>query len=382
MEVAVERFISDHDLRPLGNATELLSAGDLLDELVTRIRCENNGKPKLLVLVDEYDKPVREVLLNLIATDHGDDEALRREVKEAYSHYISFFDTCKTALADIDMNVWVTGITPIGLSLISGFNPDDLTFEPSMADVVGLLRENVSGMLDAVDQYNPFKSDDEKDQVVQAIEKHFNSLRYEGGGGLYRTRMVNKLMADVLTLAKTRAMWLKNLDKLPSNIRPEDPPTSVITVVRLAPNLREIVDRLAGGHAVTGYTFNGRMTILHLVKKHVDASDYLTLLVYLGMASWERTDGAGDTFRSTSYIYREDHLKALLRLLRVSIENLVQFTTTDDIYAQGVGLLHQFASALSENRMDRLIAWAEDENNNNIMELQLQGSLFRSCMLP
>jgi hypothetical protein len=194
VEVAVERLISDHDLRPLGNATEP-SAGDLLDELVTRIRCENNGKPKLLVLVDEYDKPVREVLLNLIATDHGDDEVLRREVKDSYRHYISFFDTCKTALADIDMNVWVTGITPIGLSWISGFNPDNLTFEPSMADVVGILRENVSGMLDAVDQYNPFKSDDEKDQVAQAIEKHFNSLRYEGGGGLYHTRMVNKLMA-------------------------------------------------------------------------------------------------------------------------------------------------------------------------------------------
>jgi hypothetical protein len=51
------------------------------------------------------------------------------------------------------------------------------------------------------------------------------------------------------------------------------------------------------------------------------------------------------------------------------------FYVTDDIYAQGVGLLHQFASALSENRMDRLIAWAEDENNNNIMQLQLQGFL-------
>eukprot|EP00977_Amphora_coffeiformis_P025057 scaffold18078_cov147-Amphora_coffeaeformis.AAC.2 len=145
--------------------------------------------------------------------------------------------------ADADLKVWVTGITPIGLLLISGFKPVDLTFKPSMANVVGLLRENVSRMLDAIQQYNPY------------------------------------------------------------------------------------------------------VTLSQLVKKDVDPGDYLSLLVYLGM------------------------------VLRVSVERLMQLTAKDDIYSQGVSLLYQFASALSENRMDRFIAWAEAENDNNIMELQLQGFL-------
>jgi hypothetical protein len=376
---AVENLMRKHHIGELTNDTDApLKAGDLVRQLVARIAKSNiaeiNSKPaKLLVLVDEYDKPVREVLLDLMCTlgdvAHSD---LLKSLKDSYRNYIGFFDNCKVAYGnlEIDMKVWVTGITPIGLGILSSFSPEDLTFDSAMADAVGFLDVDITRMMDVVEKSKPF-ANNEKALFSAAIKKHFNSIKYGSGSDLYHTRMVNDVMRGVLLKDEARQLWLADLAQIPSLIKVEPPPASVFSVVKKARNLRAVVNLLASGRAVTGFKFNAGMDLSHLVTETIHPDDYLTLLVYLGMAKMEETK-EGVVFWSTSLVYRKAHLKPLVGVLKVSIESLMKLQTLEQIYANGVDQLKEFVSVLSEKNMSKLIAWAETEENNNILELQFQ----------
>jgi hypothetical protein len=195
---AVECLIREHDLGELTNETGApLMAGALVRKLVAKIRTKKGKHSKLLVLVDEYDKPVREVLLDLMITQGLSFSDLQKKLKQKYRNYIGFFDSCKSAYAEIDLKVWVTGITPIGLYSLSSFKPEDFTFQSSMADAVGLLDADITRMMDAVDNYKPFATGD-KARIIDAIKMHFNTINYDSGSDLYHTGMVNKVMGNVL----------------------------------------------------------------------------------------------------------------------------------------------------------------------------------------
>jgi hypothetical protein len=368
---AVERLLDDHGLGALTNDTgDPLKAGNLVCMLVARI-AKIDKSAKLLVLVDEYDKPVREVLLDLMCTPGGVAHSdLLQQLKQKYRNYIGFFDNCKVAYAQIDLKVWVTGITPIGLGILSSFSPTDLTFDMDMADAVGFLDADITRMMDAVEKFNPF-ANDEKARIIAAIKTHFNSIKYGSGSDLYHTRMVNDVMRVVLLDNGARQEWLADLAQIPSFIKVEDPPAAVFDVVKKARNLRAVVNLLAAGSAVTGYKFNAGMNLSHLVAKTILPDDYLTLLVYLGMAKKEVTT-EGDVFWSTSLVYKKAHLEPLVDILKVSIGSLMQLRTLEQIYKNGVDQLKEFASVLSENTMNKLIAWAEKEEQNNISELRFQ----------
>lgn len=164
---------------------------------------------------------------------------------------------------------------------------------------------------------------------------------------------------------------LADLEQIPSIIKVEHPPTSMLGIVKKVRNLRAAVNLLAAGSVVTGYKFNTRMNLSHLVRETILPDDYLTLLVYLGMAAKKETT-IGDDLLSTSLVYRKMHLESLLDVLKVSIGSLMQLQTKNEIFARGDNQLDEFVSALSENRMDRLIAWAEKDDDNNILELHFQ----------
>jgi hypothetical protein len=166
--------------------------------------------------MDEYDQPMREILLDMLASGPrpSADNILSMEtrLKNVYPEYTGFFKACKTILRILPhTKTWVIGITPLALSLLSGFNPDVLAFNPALADVVGLCDEDVDRMLDQVHTYNPFK-DDEKSRVRAAIKGHYNGLLFLCGSGLYHTRLVNCVMADLLSDFE-RKQWLLDLSK-------------------------------------------------------------------------------------------------------------------------------------------------------------------------
>jgi hypothetical protein len=187
----------------------------------------------LLVLVDEYDQPVREVVLAMLENRDGAPyEQIEQKMKKAYPNYTGFFKACKVMAGLLPSSkTWLTGITPIALNVLSWFNPEVLTFNENMADMVGLMDEDVDRMLDRVHAFRPFKDDEEKEKVRKALRTHYNGLKLLSGSPLYHTRMINSVMESLMR-ADARQDWLKNLGEPSPDVQPEKPPSSVFNVVK------------------------------------------------------------------------------------------------------------------------------------------------------
>jgi hypothetical protein len=354
------------------------SAGDLLNILAQSIATFNDGAPKptLLVLVDEYDKPIRDVLFGLIGSKT---RTFRTTLQEKYHHYVNFFDNCKSLRSmEVNIKTWVTGITPVGLSLITGFKYEDLTFKESMADAVGLLDADVDGMLDAVHQQAPFQNLQEKAAVRKAIQQHYNHLRFPFGSPLYHTGVMNQVMTTLQDAPKKRELWLGDLSKPFGGINAEAVPGSVFDLIKRAKtgDLRRVVNQLVADSDVTGLELNEGMSLTSLLEsQEITTGDYLTLFVHLGVVSVSRSVN-GTVFKSTSRLYRERHLRSLNDAIASSIVDLVELKTKVEIYKQGETILMDFLKSLSVSRMSSLIAWAASSpGQNRILELQLQGDM-------
>ena len=350
-----------------------LGANTLLERLGRAVK-KVDKDATLLVLVDEYDQPIREVLLDMLENRHETPYAqIERKVKQAYPNYIGFFKACKVVAGILPKSkVWLTGITPIALNVLSGFSPEILTFDEEMADAVGLLDEDVDRMLDEVHEFMPFQDDREKRRVRDAIKKHYNGLKFLSGSPLYHTRMINSVMRSLMK-TQERQDWLNDLEKPHPGVQVEKPPSSVFNVVKDAPNLRPVVGKLISSGEVSGYILNRALNLTHIVKPDIAIADYLTLLVHLGVLSVHRGNQPGkELFKLASGVYRSLHLEPLLE---ASLGELLQLSSLSEIYEKGEKLITDFVSTLSESNMSSLIAWAVADPDNHIMELQLQGFL-------
>lgn len=87
------------------------------------------------------------------------------------------------------------------------------------------------------------------------------------------------------------------------------------------------------------------------------------------------------TFTVTSELYRKNLLEPLLNSLRVSLETLTAFTTTNDLYREGESILVDFATSISQNSMAKLMAWAASDPSNHILELQFQSHIITEAHL-
>jgi hypothetical protein len=349
---------------------------EMLAQSIADVHAKSATRPTLLVLVDEYDKPVRDVLFDRIGSRMIN---VRAALKKQYSQYVSFFDNCKSAgTLDIEIKTWATGITPVGLSLITGFKYDDLTFDESMADAVGLLDEDVSRMLDAVHEYTPFQDAQQKTQVREVLREYYNHLQFPFGKPLYHTGMVNQVMTALQDKPMLRKSWLADLTKPLDRVHAEAVPGSVFDVVKGAEmgDLRVVVNQLVENFSVAGFELKESLSLISLLENGVlTTNDYLTLLVHLGVVS-VRQGSNGTEFKSTSRLYRERHLNSLNLALASSIADLLALKTKAEMYTQGEAIIENFLKALSETRMASLIAWVgfSPDGGNRILELQLQGS--------
>jgi hypothetical protein len=354
-----------------GSFTQL-GASTLLQRLALAI-AKVNKEAKLLVLVDEYDQPVREVILGMLEDRHSTPwEQFEQKVKAAYGQYIGFFKACKWLAQFLPQsNVWLTGITPIALEVLSGFNPEILTFNAKFADAVGLRDADVDCMLQKVDEFMPFQ-DGEKKRVRLAIKIHYNGLKFLSGSSLYHTRMINSVMEKLIE-KEERQEWLNDLEKPHPGVQVEKPASSVFNVVKSAPNLRPVVGKLISSGEVSGCILNRALNLTHIIKPDIAIADYLTLLVHLGVLSVHRGKQPGeDLFKLASGVYRSLHLEPLLK---ASLGELLQLSSLSDIYGKGEKMITDFVSTLSENSMSSLIAWAVADPENHILELQFQGFL-------
>lgn len=325
----------------------------------------------MLILVDEYDQPVREGLLHLIP-DHGRIlyETVVTKIKSLFVSYFAFFRAVKVALEHIDSaKIMLTGIIPIGIKEMSDLALVSLTFEESMADAVGLTETDVRGMLENIHTHAPFE-EGELELAFQKIKYHFKNLRFPGGSSLYHTALVNALMNRLLKIPSDRAAFLHGVP-LPGSFGREPIPSSVFNVLQNARNLRQVANELAERREVKGYELNEDLSLEHLLQEHIDIGDYLTLLVHLlGVVS--ASSKRNPTFTITSDFYRKNLLDPLLRTLRASLDTLTSLTTTEDLYAAGEDILVDFVTSISKNNMARLMSWASSDTQNHILELQFQ----------
>ena len=363
--IRMNNELRDHFVSPLQNTS--VCAGDYLQALTEAVALYSdiNGTDDfLVVLVDEFDRPLRHTLFQLL------NQFEKQDVIAHCKNYISFFTTCKAVGQMAAKNkVWVTGVLPIVLDLISDFKPVNKTFSTGMLDAVGLRDADVDDMLQAVHAAEPFTDDDEMGKVREAIRYHANHLKFLSGLPLYHTRMVNELMKTALD-RDARKVWLDNLSRLPDDVTRESAPSAIYNLLQKSANCREVAKGLVANKPIPG-NLNVRLNLPDVCRADIAKDDYLTVLVYLGIASVDARTGGGHLFSATSRYFRSEYLQAMLK---VTLTPLFDFDSVEEIY-KNQALLQEFLETLPSTGMAKMVAWAKSSRKNRILELQFQGIL-------
>lgn len=371
--------LQDHYEEPTAGATAgffLVAAAKAVSTYVRSSRVKE--RQSLLILIDEYDRPVCELLLDFIG--EGGESRRWERAKAKLVNYRSFFSSCKNITSSsfkkkkpglLQAKVWVTGVLPIALKLISDFNPELFTFRPDFADAIGLLDNDVDCMLDAVDRYFPFQDSIEKERVRIAIGKLANRLYFVSQTPIYHTRVVNSIMSALLA-EQSRSLWLQNLSVLPSGTEFQHIPPTVYDVIQNQIALRQVARDLSLNKKITS-NLKHSLDLGDVLRNPMDTADYLTLLVHLGIASVRQLHGQM-VFQATSTYFR---ILFFTRLLENSLQPLFDAESLDALYLIGATQIEEFMQTLPESGMSSLVRWAEERRSNRIWEFPFQGYLIR-----
>ena len=107
----------------------------MIADAVAEFNSKQGSRVQLFVLVDEYDAPVRSSLIASVGAVDGTQKWT--SLTSFMAHYCSFFASCKSITSPHSQTktfVWLTGVTPIALESISGFVPNNITFNPNFAN--------------------------------------------------------------------------------------------------------------------------------------------------------------------------------------------------------------------------------------------------------
>ncbi|MGB1243589.1 MAG: AAA family ATPase, partial [Chitinophagales bacterium] len=130
---------------------------------------------KVVVLVDEYDKPVTDFIDNTIKAEEN-----RKILKE-------FYTALKSEYTHLH-KVFITGVSKLAkVSVFSGMNNvDDLSLMPDLNDVVGLTQEDVESnfadYLEALKERFDFPS---HEALMQAVKRWYNGYSWDGINKIY-----------------------------------------------------------------------------------------------------------------------------------------------------------------------------------------------------
>ena len=168
-----------YDIKPVLNP----ETGDLSLDAVARFRnliieLHKKTNQRVVVLVDEYDKP----LLDLLETGRADDEGLQIANRELLKSFFSVFK----ATDDHLRFVMLTGITKFSqVSMFSGFNqPDDISLSNRYDTLLGITEEE----LNTVFAEGIHEMAEERDCSVEEIKA---SLKQQYDGYHFSKRMVD-----------------------------------------------------------------------------------------------------------------------------------------------------------------------------------------------
>ena len=160
LEDKIEGFIAQGERR-YGKDPDLLTMGDRF-EAVLKHASEKTGR-RAVVLVDEYDKPILDVL------DTPMEEKNRDTLK-------AFYSTFKGADKYLQF-VMLTGVTKFSqVSVFSGFNqPDDISMDPRYEALCGITKEEVEHYF-----HEPISELAEKEENTYQEMKERLRAQYDG----------------------------------------------------------------------------------------------------------------------------------------------------------------------------------------------------------
>ena len=347
--------------------------------LISNLACSINAVcGRLLILVDEYDQPIREGLLRLIPNrDAGLYASIKTRIsKDYFPNYFGFFGAIKVVLdRGMRAKIWLTGILPIGIKEMSGLNLVHTTFSDKMANAVGLTNNDVQRMLDHVHEKIPFQ-DGERDQATHWLRQHFNNLGFPGGEPLYHTALINGIMNRLQHDSRSRREFIQ-MGRVPKEMSVEPVSSVIFDVLCTARNLRHVVNKLVAGDQLQGYKLNYELSLEDFLQDTIGIGDYLTLLVHVGVVSiaTDAADTETATFHLSSEFYRKHLVDPMLRTLKASLQKLVSYTSTKDLYYDGEDILVDFVTCISKKSMSKLMAWASSDSKNHILELHFQAQI-------
>jgi len=150
------------------------------DSLSTRMitlveKISQKGKP-VVILIDEYDKPIVD-FLSSPETARKHQQILRR-----------FFGTFKGLEARGHLHfLFITGVSKFSkVSLFSDLNNlEDLTIDPTNADLVGITREELLANFQPYIEHSAKALDLSKEQLLEGVQLWYNGYSYDGKTFLY-----------------------------------------------------------------------------------------------------------------------------------------------------------------------------------------------------
>jgi hypothetical protein len=147
-------------------------ASDLLVELIALLHRKTGEKA--VVLVDEYDKPITDHLLNPDVME-GNKKALH-----------DFYQVLKGADDHLQF-VFLTGVSKFsGVSIFSGLNNiNDVTLDDKYASICGYTQQELEQSFPEQIEELAKKTDTDRAQVLEGIRKWYNGYSWDGKTPLY-----------------------------------------------------------------------------------------------------------------------------------------------------------------------------------------------------
>lgn len=160
LENKIEGFIAQGERR-YGKDPDLLTAGDRFEAVLKRA-CEKWGR-RVVVLIDEYDKPILDVLETPM------EEKNRNTLK-------AFYSTFKGADKYLQF-VMLTGVTKFSqVSVFSGFNqPKDISMDPRYEALCGITQEEMERYF-----HEPITELAQKEECTYGEMKERLKAQYDG----------------------------------------------------------------------------------------------------------------------------------------------------------------------------------------------------------
>jgi len=183
LKLSINKFLNDTACENGIVLEDLDLIKDKLEELIKKLY--KKEKQKVVVLIDEYDKPIISSIKNIeIANENREILSEFYGVLKGSDKYLRF--------------VFLTGITKFSkTSIFSGLNNlKDITLRPTFANICGYTQEELENCFsEYIDKYSKVKNI-KRSELLEAIKQWYNGYSWNGKTRLYNPFSILNLLDE------------------------------------------------------------------------------------------------------------------------------------------------------------------------------------------